>query len=630
MGRRVRLSVLVVVVALGALPMVLMAAPAGAVTESVSTVEEYWDAWLDTSVTQIDLENDIDLYTDADYPNGDYSECIGGGGHYPERHDGDIVVDGHGFTLTMLCSPNAVIYADGTYDVTVRNITLTHAGAPTPTALGNGIAMSAGGNVRVENSTITGNWASDDPSCDPVGDVSVANLCVAGGGGIYSNDDVLVVDSVISNNRAPGQGGGIYAGGVVTITDSVVTDNWATDADDLYNLGGGVLAWDGAIVRGTEFRGNGVGCEVECYAYGGGLLANGAEIVDSVFVDNIAGCEEACNNRGGGIYVGGGATITRTTVSGNNVNCATDCQAQGGGVLISPTALTPPVPAEVEVTPTADPGTVTVTDSSFIGNEAMATSGDAFCFCEGGGLIAFDQSSMRIVGSTFADNTVVFDGAAIGIGDTDAPVEIVNSTVTGNTSSEGAIVVEGGVTVAYSTITDNVLVPVEAPTAAAGTPGIGAAPADDVQAAGEVQAAATEFGAALSLGGLLRSFATVVTGSVGGPNCLIFAGTSTSDGWNVSDDETCAFTNAAKGDVQQAGFAPQLGALGNNGGPTLTQLPAPFSPLVDAIPIADCQAGPAAGITDDQRHVTRPQMLGCDIGSVELEAPPAIQPTFTG
>jgi hypothetical protein len=60
-------------------------------------------------------------------------------------------------------------------------------------------------------------------------------------------------------------------------------------------------------------------------------------------------------------------------------------------------------------------------------------------------------------------------------------------------------------------------------------------------------------------------------------------------------------------------------------------LPQSASPLLDAIPIPDCQTGPAAGVAVDQRGISRPQGPGCEIGSVEIEvAVPAIEPTFTG
>lgn len=108
-------------------------------------------------------------------------------------------------------------------------------------------------------------------------------------------------------------------------------------------------------------------------------------------------------------------------------------------------------------------------------------------------------------------------------------------------------------------------------------------------------------------------------------------------GYNAEDDAgaTCGFS-AANNDVvgSPLGFA----ALADNGGPGLTQLPQAGSVLLDAIPPASCQADGAAGVTTDERGVTRPQGPGCEIGAVEVEvvAPPTptpavvIAPMFTG
>ena len=61
----------------------------------------------------------------------------------------------------------------------------------------------------------------------------------------------------------------------------------------------------------------------------------------------------------------------------------------------------------------------------------------------------------------------------------------------------------------------------------------------------------------------------------------------------------------------------------------------PWSPLLDKVPAADCQADGAAGITTDQRGVPRPQWPGCDKGAVEVQvavpaAPVTAAPLFTG
>ena len=138
-------------------------------------------------------------------------------------------------------------------------------------------------------------------------------------------------------------------------------------------------------------------------------------------------------------------------------------------------------------------------------------------------------------------------------------------------------------------------------------------------------------------GGSLNSFGTVI----GLPNpssttqdCLLSGVSATSNGYNFEqggvDATSCGLHGT--GDVQN-GADPNLGALGANGGPTNTQVPQTGSPLINVIPIPACGAPPPGNITTDQRGVTRPQQTGCEIGAVEVLAPPApvvIQPTFTG
>jgi hypothetical protein len=83
--------------------------------------------------------------------------------------------------------------------------------------------------------------------------------------------------------------------------------------------------------------------------------------------------------------------------------------------------------------------------------------------------------------------------------------------------------------------------------------------------------------------------------------------TLTSGGNNVFSDASCA----PVGSDLIVGTA-LVDALADNGGPTLTHLPVPGSPAIDAANAALC---PAA----DQRGVARPQGGGCDAGSVERE-----------
>jgi hypothetical protein len=72
---------------------------------------------------------------------------------------------------------------------------------------------------------------------------------------------------------------------------------------------------------------------------------------------------------------------------------------------------------------------------------------------------------------------------------------------------------------------------------------------------------------------------------------------------------------------------PLLGALANNGGPTLTMLPQPGSPAINA-----GLTSAAAGIIYDQRGPGYPRVVGpaVDIGAIEVQTIPATPPQLTG
>ena len=136
---------------------------------------------------------------------------------------------------------------------------------------------------------------------------------------------------------------------------------------------------------------------------------------------------------------------------------------------------------------------------------------------------------------------------------------------------------------------------------------------------------------------LVNTFASVVTADLSTAAICSFdfpPANGTSFGYNWMSDNSCfpggSATLAATDVITTAD--PQLGPLANNGGPTLTELPASTSPLIDRIPLAACPTAPLApGITADQRGFARPSGLGCDIGPVEVQVPTmAVVPRFTG
>jgi hypothetical protein len=307
--------------------------------------------------------------------------------------------------------------------------------------------------------------------------------------------------------------------------------------------------------------------------------------------------------------------------------------------------------------------TVQVSSSTFVGNATPSDSGN-----DGGAiLIDAQNTSLQISNSTFANNVADDDGGAIdcnfgpssitaagttfsgnstrpGAGDSGGAIDmesdnchltLVNSTVTTNTSGDDAALTGeftgDSITLVYSSVVNNATNPA--------TPGVQAQRHDkSVHPQNDVIPVATA-NVEIHDPPLFSVFGTFIAHPHGGPNCsnagslgvpaTPLTATVTS-GYNLSDDTSCGLTAAT--DKEGAGNDPGVGPLANNGGPTQTVLPQAGSLLLDAIPAAACQADGAAGVTTDQRGITRPQGPGCDIGAVEVvePVPLVVQPRFTG
>ena len=253
-------------------------------------------------------------------------------------------------------------------------------------------------------------------------------------------------------------------------------------------------------------------------------------------------------------------------------------------------------------------GTLTLAHALLDSNHAIHTSGNVGL---GGAIYSGSNTDgattkLTIRTSTLSNNDA-WAGAAVvtfspGDGATNT-TSIDNSTIAGNTngSTVGAIEQFHPLSVTNSTITGN--------TAASGGSGsLSMAVPSTVSVAGDI-----------------------FSNNSGG-SC---SGAPVDGGYNLGDpgDTSCGFA-PAKHDVSAA---PQLGPLGNNGGPTPTRLPGPTSPALDKIPantgtaIADAVTGNAVTLcgsgATDQRDVARPQGAKCDIGSVEAAQ---IAPTVSG
>ena len=229
----------------------------------------------------------------------------------------------------------------------------------------------------------------------------------------------------------------------------------------------------------------------------------------------------------------------------------------------------------------ANGGTLIARDSLFQGNPGF-----------NGGAVAADGDSTRIEGCTFVSNTTSGNSGAGIVG---GRMRVVNSTFHDNQTT-GADRVGGGIgifgsgqnVVAFSTFTAN---------AATGTGGgIYLAP-----------------GSSLTLRG---SIFAGNSGPTGGPDLM--AGGSVDATYNVvSNAADSGLTEGVGGNV--LGQTVTLGELGDNGGPTPTQLPADGAISIDLVPPEACTGSNGAALEHDQRGVARPLPGTCDAGSVERD-----------
>jgi hypothetical protein len=231
----------------------------------------------------------------------------------------------------------------------------------------------------------------------------------------------------------------------------------------------------------------------------------------------------------------------------------------------------------------ANGGTLTLNNSTISGNAA---------YDQGGGIYNF--GSLILNNSTVSHNTTTanfnFNGGG-GILNANASSLILNnSTVSGNSTSGffeggggGILNWQGTVILNNSTFSNN----------ASSTKGGGI---DN------------------SYGGVVILRNTIVAGntSSSGADC---SGSLGSSGYNlVGNLSGCSFA-AAAGDITDTD--PLLGSLQDNGGLTFTHALLPQSSAIDAGNIAGCTDQDGNPIITDQRGVTRPQGIGCDIGAYE-------------
>lgn len=171
-----------------------------------------------------------------------------------------------------------------------------------------GIETDDGGNITLDNCTITGNSS-------PAGDGAIR---------IRSSGQTLSVsNSNISNNTGQTTGGIFFAGTTLTITNSTISGNVSQFDTGGIHIQGGTAAITGSTISGNSAVGVGGGIRL--------FLAGALTLVNSTISGNSATAS------GGGLWFSSPTahTITNSTISGNSAPVGAGIRVDNVGVALT-------------------------------------------------------------------------------------------------------------------------------------------------------------------------------------------------------------------------------------------------------------------------------------------------------
>jgi hypothetical protein len=531
--------------------------------------------------------------------------------------DGRSVLEtgfGAGFAITVT---NSEIVGNDGNGIRTQFAGVSVTGSTISDNSGGGIALVDGNPLHVVDSTIannTGRGASTTGQGGTKMVVSGSTISGNGAGGIScSGCSQLTVEesNIVDNGTAStdGTGGGVNfvfdydpvpVDPFVTITESAIDGNTAR------RFGGGVavstleaaanpmsspvISISSSSVSGNTTVGDG--------RHGGGVAirTGSLALTGSTVSENVAGSGGVVQSAGGGLYfqedVDDGIADPHDLILDGVTFAANEATGRGGGAAVTTGGIVEVHGSEFldNVSPTLGGGasveasSAGVDTSRFEGNEAL----------RGGGLFAgdFGPNQMFVDSSTLAGNAATELGGGVAADDIGL-LTLRNSTIVGNSAPAG-----GGISVGIDPMDDPETVSLRYATVAGNIAPVGSNIAT--------------FEGTLDVGA-----SVLVEPLGGGTNCAGFPVSFVSQGRSFFSDASCG----AVGTDTVSASDPQLGPLGDNGGPTPTRLPAVSSPLVGLVPVAEC------AVPFDQRGVARPQGANCEPGAVEVAEPIPISGT---
>ena len=452
----------------------------------------------------------------------------------------------------------------------------------------NGSVQEIGGAILVNGGTLSVNQCefSNNSAIESGGAIATYELY---SGGVFSTE-IFIINSVFRNNTAGGGGAIHHRSGLLDIDfESLFESNQALNAsggaivarghsqaiynstirnNHAYQRGGGIFSMGGTTtLQGVLIEDNTAEEGGGIHSYTGNLVIRGCQILNN----------QALLSGGLDLYAPN-VTISDGTVIEGNIAAE---NAGGIGLDQNPTVIIED--SSINNNQSGEEGggigatgglfypTVTLNNSTVSGNSAAILGGGVY----------INSGEWQIHNSTISENTAAEGGGIYNRGD----LLVTNSTISGNQADQGGGVLHSGnddVYFSFVTVTENT---------------------------------------AISGGGLeVDSARIMVTNSIvagnSPQNCL---GNIVPIHNNLDDDGSCAFNITGN---------PQLGPLADNGGPTQTHAIASFGPAMEvAVPCTATSMNISTPIDQDQRGLSRPKGVACDLGAYEanislLVAPP--------
>jgi predicted outer membrane repeat protein len=393
------------------------------------------------------------------------------------------------------------------------------------------------------------------------------------GGGVYCVGHISVANSTFTENRAARDGGAIYLdAGSRPPNTSKISDSLIVD-NSATSTGGGLWASPSLSITRGEIRQNRA-------SYGGGIWGSAISVSSSVISNNSASV-------GGGVY-GSHLVVMDTVVSDNSAKFS------GAGIF--------------SYSATIRASSIHHNSAGFVG--VVRPVEGRFT---GGGI----KSNLLVLeDSCVFENFALDQGGGIYAGVYSASVVIRNSTISDNVANEGAGIYGYGHNILHSTFTRNTAIAVE------GKEGSGGGIVGSVRVLSHsiVAGNADSSGQAPDVkGSFYQRHHSLIGDNRGNNRPEAPVGSPDANG------------NLVGGPIHGV-IDPKLGPLADNGGPTLTHLPLPGSPVIDA---GDPSFEPGVGDAPefDQRGAPYARIFGgrIDIGAYECqEAAGAFIADFNG